>query len=193
MGIFGNLFGGKKDKNFIPTTDVMNDEAFWSIIHRSYEAAKGDYEEQQEQLEAELHKLTPQDIILFDNKFRQLCGIAYNWQLWGAIYIINGGCGDDSFNDFRDWIVAQGKDFYFRTIPDPATLVDVNREKLEVEWEGMGYIPTAVFEEITGEDMPAGFTENTEVTGTEWDEENDDLQKMFPKLWEKYSNNPLEL
>ncbi len=193
MGIFGKLFGNKKDKDFTPTADVMDDDRFWEIIHRSHKAANGDFEEQQEQLESELLKLTPQDILLFDNRFSQLRGAAYNWQLWAAAYIINGGCSDDSFNDFREWVIAQGKDFYFRTMQDPATLVDVSRERMEVECEGMGFIPATVFEEMTGEEMPNGLRENIEITGTEWDEDNDDLQKMFPKLWEKYSNDPLEL
>lgn len=187
MGILNKLFGGKKGNNVTPTTETMSDDQFWNIIHLSYKKGNGDFEAQQDALKNELLRLSPQDILLFDNKFRKLRGDAYNWDLWGAIYIIHGGCGDDSFIDFRDWVIAQGKEFYYKTIANPETLVQLNKEQIEVEWEGMGYIPRMVFEEVTGTNMPEGYIENQEITGEEWSEDNDDLKNRFPLLWEKYS------
>ena len=187
MGFLNNLFGGKKDQAFTAASDLMPEDQFWKIIHSSYKKAKGDFEVQQEVLDSELQQLSPQDVLLFDNKFRKLRGEAYTWELWGAAYIINGGCSDDYFIDFRDWVIAKGKEFYVRTLSDPETLADVDRAKIEVEWEGIGYVPMTVFKEMTGEEMPAGYAENVEVTGEEWDEDNDDLKNRFPLLWAKYS------
>lgn len=187
MGILDKLFGGKKGSDFKPTAETMSDDQFWNIIHLSYKNANGSFEMQKHALKDELRRLAPKDILLFDNKFRKLRGDAYNWDLWGAIYIIHGGCGDDSFMDFRDWVIAQGKDFYYKTIADPESLGQVSKEQIDVEWEGMGYIPTTVFEDITGTDMPNGFIENQKITGTEWSEDNEDLKIRFPLLWEKYS------
>lgn len=187
MGILNKLFGGKKGGDVLPTAETMGDDQFWNIIHLSYKKANGDFKAQQHALKNELRRLAPQDILLFDNTFRKLRGDAYNWDLWGAIYIIHGGCGDDSFLDFREWVLAQGREFYYKTIADPETLAQLSKEQIEVAWEGMGYIPTAVFEEITGTDMPNGYIENQEITGAEWDDDNDDLKKRFPLLWEKYS------
>ena len=198
MGILDNLFGGKKKNstpkppgtNFIISDALMNEDQFWRIIQASKDNADGDFEQQQEELADDLRRLTPEDIILFANRFRYFRGQANTWELWGAIYIIHGGCGDDSFNDFREWVIGQGKDFYYRTINDPETLVDVDTDKIEdVEWEGLGYIPPTVFEELTGQDMPSSFQENFEPTGKPWAEENDDLKQMFPKLYAKYSDN----
>lgn len=193
MGLLDRLFGGNKDKNegkrwdISPTAETMADEQFWNIIHTSYKRAGGGFEEQQEMLEEELRKVTPQDILLFDNKFRQLRGEAYDWDLWAAAYIIDGGCSDDSFSDFRDWVIAQGKDFYYKTITHPGTLAEVDRERMEGEWKGIGYVAATVFKEITGMEMPAGFKESLEIKGEEWEEEGDDLRNKFPVLWEKYS------
>src|SRR4051812_40306311 len=111
MGLFDKLFGGAKKKssnklpknvNFIPSDKLMDEDLFWQIIKTTKDNSQGDYEKQQEELANELKKLDPSDIILFDNRFRDLRGKANTWELWGAIYIIHGGCGDDSFNDFRE-------------------------------------------------------------------------------------------
>ena len=128
--------------------------------------------------------------ILFDNRFRYFRGQANIWELWGAIYIIHGGCRDDSFNDFREWVIGQGKDFYFRTVNNPETLAEVDTDKIEeVEWEGLGYVPATIFKEITGRGIPSGYQEKFETTGREWSEEGDDLRQMFPRLYAKYSDN----
>jgi hypothetical protein len=51
----------------------------------------------------------------------------------------------------------------------------------------MGYIPAEIFEELTGQEMPNGFKENQDIKGEEWKEDGDDLKRMFPKLYAKYS------
>lgn len=199
MGLFDKLFGGtKKDSNveppintnFTSSDKLMDEDQFWEIIQTTKNNSSGDFEEQQEELAKELRKLTPDDIILFGNRFRYFRGQANTWELWGAIYIIHGGCGDDSFNDFREWVIGQGKDFYYRTINNPDTLVDVDTDKIEdVEWEGLGYVPATVFEEITGQEMPYPYQEKSETTGNEWEEDSEDLKQMFPRLAAKYSDN----
>ena len=196
MELFDKLFGGtKKDSNpeppkntnFTSSDKLMAEDQFWKIIKTTKDKSGDDFEQQQEDLANELRKMTPDDIILFGNRFRNCRGQANTWELWGAIYIIHGGCGDDSFNDFREWVIGQGKDFYYKTIKDPESLVEVDTAKIEeIEWEGLGYVPSKVFKELTGEEMPYPFKENHDTTGYEWKEESDDLKKMFPKLYAKY-------
>jgi hypothetical protein len=50
-------------------------------------------------------------------------------------------------------------------------------------------VAATVFEERTGEDIPAEFPGNHTITGAEWQEEGDDLQRMFPRLWKKYDED----
>jgi len=198
MGIFNKLFGGKKyikikkpkSLTFISSEELMEDETFWSIIKITKDNSHDNFELQQKELANQLRKLTPDEIILFGNRFRSYRGLAYTWELWGAIYMIQGGCGDDSFNDFREWVIGQGKEFYNKTITDPETLVEVETAKMEdSDWEGLGYVPGTVFEEVTGQEMPYPFQENLDITGTEWEEGGDQLENLFPRLYEKYSHN----
>ncbi|MFT3822537.1 MAG: DUF4240 domain-containing protein [Chitinophagaceae bacterium] len=195
MGLFDKLFGRSPKAGsaqppvtgFTASADLMNEDQFWHIIHTTKNKAKDDYEQQQEELDKELRKLAPDDVILFDNRFRYFRGEANTWELWGAIYIINGGCSDDSFNDFREWVIGQGKDFYYRTVNDPESLAEIDSDKIEeTDLEGLGYVADTAFKELTGKEIPALYIEKTDTTGTEWEEEGDDLKKMFPKLSAKY-------
>lgn len=199
MGLFDTLFGKKKktpdagppeNTAFTSSSKLLDEDVFWKIIEITKNESNGNYEQQQEELQNELRKLNPDDIILFGNRFRFFRGQANTWELWGAVYIIHGGCGDDSFNDFREWVIGQGKDFYYRTIKNPESLVEVDTNHIEeVEWEGLGYVPSTVFKEMTGEEMPYPFQERHTTTGNEWTEETDDLKNMFPKLYVKYPDN----
>jgi hypothetical protein len=164
----------------------LDEDRFWQIIQTSLSRSGKDFDQQQEELAAELRSMTPDELILFGNRFRYFRGLANTWELWGAIYLIHGGCGDDSFNDFREWLIGQGRERYFRTIYDPGTLIELEAAAFDIGWEGLGYVPGSVFLELTGSEMPYPFREQLETTGNEWDEEGDDLERMFPELAAKY-------
>lgn len=191
MGIFDKLFGKKEQNNEPEKTaqnsdKLMNADEFWGIISTTKKNSSGKYEKQQAELKKELLKLTAIEILEFDNKFRTLRGEAYNWNFWAAAYIINGGCSDDCFSDFRGWLIGQGKTIFESAIQDIETLSELN-ETNDGDWEGLSYIPTEAYEKKTGNDMPNGIRENVEITGVEWNEEGDDLKNKFPKLWKKHA------
>jgi len=188
MGFLRNLFGGGKRSDFTPSTELMPEERFWELIVVSHKKADGEMAMQIEELEVLLQKVPLQEVITFHNRYRQLRGLAYTWPLWGAAYLMNGGCSDDGFCYWRDWLIAQGPEVYKQALADPEWLVNVEWDDEEMEAEQMAYVPAMVFEERTGsEDFPAISEENFAISGTQWREESDDLQRMFPKLWAKYS------
>ena len=164
---------------------LMESEKFWKIIETTKSKSLGDYEKQQSELEKELTKLTANGILEFDNKFRTLRGEVYNWNFWAAAYIINGGCSDDCFSDFRGWLIGQGQSIYENAIQNIETLTEL-KETNEGDWEGLSYIATDVYEKKTGNDMPQGIQENFEIAGEEWEEDENDLKKRFPKLYKKF-------
>lgn len=171
-----------------PTEDsqkLMYSEKFWEIIETSRVKSNGDYEKQQYQLENELLKLSANEIFEFDNKFRALRGQIYNWDFWAAAYIINGGCSDDCFSDFRGWLIGQGKHIYESAINDIETLANLN-ETNKGDWEGLSYIPNNAYNKKTGKDLPDGIRENFEITGEEWEEDENELKRKFPQLWNKF-------
>jgi hypothetical protein len=184
MGFLRRLFYRSGDA-YPASDELMDGDKFWQIMESSYNKAAGDFEGQQTALTDILRNMDPKEIILFDNRFRQLRGYAYTWKLLGAIYLIHQGCGDDSFIDFRDWLISRRKEFFYRTIEDPDTLANLNPAMIPVDMEGMSYIAPDVFDELTNQEIPAVYIENHEIKGRQWKDEVD-LKNLLPALWKKY-------
>ncbi|MFD1014863.1 DUF4240 domain-containing protein [Winogradskyella rapida] len=190
MGIFDKLFG-KKYPSFQTeglsqnSEQLMDSQMFWEMISISKANSSGDYEQQQLELKKELLKRNATDILEFDNKFRTLRGEIYDWNFWAAAYIINGGCSDDCFSDFRGWLIGQGKAVFESAIQNVENLAEL-KDTNDGDWEGLSYVPSEAYEQKIGKDLPAGIRENFEITGEEWSEDGDDLKNKFPKLWEKF-------
>lgn len=191
MGIFDKLFNKNEQK--IESSEIIQDskkvmepEKFWSIIEYTKANSLGDYENQQTLLKKELLKLSAIKILEFNNKFRTLRGSVYNWDFWAAAYIINGGCSDDCFSDFRGWLIGQGQTIFENAIIDIETLTILN-EKDDRDWEGLSYVPMESYKVKTGNEIPNGIQENFEISGNEWEEESDDLKNNYPKLWKKFN------
>ncbi len=111
----------------------MTREEFWDHIKAS---KRKDPEAHVERLTARLAKLPPDEILDFDHWWNMASAEAYRWNLWGAAYLLNGGCSDDGFEYFRDWLILQGKDVYQAAVENPDSLADVvDAEQDEYECE----------------------------------------------------------
>ena len=156
--------------------DTLGDR-FWQIIDAT---VSRDYDAQLDALAEALSELSREDLLAFDADFHRASRAAYRWDLWGAAYVINGGCSDDGFIDFRSWLIAQGKGIYDAALADPESLADHIQEAF-AEFEEIAYVPIEVFEKKYDEDWPGtGGSHATEPDGKDWQE--DELDRLFPKL-----------
>jgi hypothetical protein len=110
----------------------MTLDEFWEHIHKS---KRKDPDAHVERLTKRLAKLPPDEIIDFDHWWNVLHAEAYNWDLWGAAYLLNGGCSDDGFIDFRSWLILQGRDVFQAALTNPDTLADLDVEDDEASCE----------------------------------------------------------
>lgn len=167
----------------------MDKIQFWKLLDASRRASEGDVEAQIEILKEKLETLEPDEIVAFDRIFSGYHNRAYTWPLWGAAYIIGGGCSDDGFADFRGWLISRGEKVYEAAISDPETLAKIVKEEDgDCQIEGFEYVASQAWEEKTGND-PDDFPKHdidyaTEPSGTQWSEES--LETMFPKLSKKF-------
>jgi hypothetical protein len=169
----------------------MDKARFWKIIDASRKKAKGDLDAQVEALREQLQELSPEELVDLQGVFDEYHRRAYSWDLWGAAYIIGGGCSDDGFIDFRAWLISRGEKAYEAALKDPETLTKVVKEEDEdCQYEGFQYVAMQVWEEKTGKGMREFPYKKvkfpTEPTGESWSEEGDDLERRFPKLWKKF-------
>lgn len=174
----------KKTAPVYNSEELMDLTQFWQLIETSKMASEHNYDLQQLHLKKALRKLNPQAIIAFDNQFRKLRGECCHWDFWAAAYIINGGCSDDTFIDFRSWLIGQGQRYYEDAVKNIDSLVQL-METNDGDWEGLQYIAMEVFEAKTQDKLPLGYPENTEVLGEEWEEEK--LPQKYPILWNHFA------
>ena len=170
----------------------MDRTQFWKLVAASRRDSGGDLDEQVEALYRRLLKLSPAAIVRFQEIFDDFMRRAYRWDLWGAAYIIGGGCSDDGFLDFRAWLISRGQKVYENALRDPESLVRVVREEDEdCQYEGFQYAASRAWQEKTGKgvyDFPRKRLKRDpeKPAGKEWAEEGDDLRRWFPKLCKKF-------
>ncbi len=166
----------------------MNNEFYWNLIDKTFEASQGSLSKQVELLTDLLAQGSVDDITSYKAIMDNLMNDAYNAILWDAAIIINCGCSDDGFDYFRAWLIAHGKDVYEQALVDPEILVDL----VEIdEWaanELFLYVAEYACKRKTGQDLPAYLyrKEGPELRGTSGPEET--RKERFPKLAAKFGD-----
>ncbi|MEU4770036.1 DUF4240 domain-containing protein [Actinosynnema sp. NPDC023794] len=125
----------------------MKIDDWWAVVERA-RAAVGDRAGDRnhaddplpDALTDELAKLGPDGIVDWEITYVQVTDSAYRHPLWHAAYLVEGGCGDDGFMDFRDGLVLQGRDVFTRAVDDPDTLADVPVVRAMADEEGGGWL-----------------------------------------------------
>jgi len=165
----------------------MTVDKFWKIVDRVNAASEGDMDEKCSLLKGELEKLSVEEVASFQSHFDDAMDRAYTWPLWAAAYIMNGGCSDDSFMDFRATLISMGQKTFEKVLADPESLADIGPEDGdEFIYEGYQYAPAEVLEEIAPDQkFPRAKKRPAEPSGERWDE--DSVDEVLPRLAEKYS------
>jgi Protein of unknown function (DUF4240) len=110
----------------------MTDDQFWDHIRA---ARSDDPEEHAENLADRLAALPVADILAFGRRWVELQGRAFTREVWGAAYLINGGCDADDLPEFLDWLILQGEAVYSSAVTNPDSLADVVDGESECEVE----------------------------------------------------------
>jgi hypothetical protein len=168
----------------------MDTSHFWRLIEQAKTVSGGDCDEQIDALTSSLLELPAEEIEEFEIIFYRFHAQAYRNDVWAAAYIMNGGCSDDCFLDFRSWLIGQGEASYTAALRDPESLVSVvesihERTRAGVPFYGyecqhLAYVADVAYEQKTGQRMPARSGSMPELIGEDWDD--DDLPAMYPRL-----------
>jgi hypothetical protein len=167
---------------------AMNDTTFWQLIADTREETGGDTEQQSELLEERLSRLPGEQIAEFQRIRHRLDEQAYSWDLWGAAYVIEDGCSDDCFRDFRSYLISLGREPYEAALRDPDSLAPVMQDAETGDWENADSVAGDAYESAVGEDIPADDSDlSGEPSGEPWDDEDQDaLVQRYPRLAERF-------
>jgi hypothetical protein len=181
------------------TASAMPADQFWQIIERAA-GSDHDPDAHMEGLRTALRELSAENIISFEMAFRRYLNQAYTWDLWGAAYVIHGGCSDDGFEYFRRWLVSRGRGVYETALADPESLAQVKvRPGPDGVWEfeEIYYVAKQIFEEKGGEgdvrdhSEPEAGLGGPGPSGEPFEEDTEHLARRYPKLWERFGAEPL--
>jgi hypothetical protein len=166
----------------------MDIEFFWNLIEKTFETSKGSLSKQVELLTELLAQSSVDDIADYKTILDNLMDDAYDASLWDAAIIINCGCSDDGFADFRAWLIAHGKEVYEKALVDPEILVDLVAIDEWAADELFLYVAEYAYERKTGQELPAHLyrKERPGLRGAFWSEET--RKKRFPKLAAKFGD-----
>ncbi len=163
----------------------MNRDDFWRLIE---EAGSGSHPgEQAQTIQSKLANRSPEEIIDFERHMTDLLSSSYTWNLWGAAYLICGGCSDDGFDYFRGWLIVQGKVVFEKALAEPDSLAESPNLEENVQCGAILYVASRAHEIVTGTEMPITPI-NLPDLGNGLDFEDDvEMGKRYPKLFAKFS------
>ncbi|MEV7360606.1 DUF4240 domain-containing protein [Kitasatospora sp. NPDC091276] len=138
----------------------MDIDGFWNVIGVARSESSGPHGKSfAEALVDQLAGLSQEEILAYQERFDEVHGAVYRWDVWAAAYLIGGGCSDDSFMDFRAGLIALGRDWYERAAARPDALAG-NPAVIEAAAGGDDYVISAedvnyaagyAFERLTGD------------------------------------------
>ena len=163
----------------------MNEAKFWELVESAKAECRPELSNQPEILQKKLEALPTKEIADFGRIFDELHAKAYRWDLWAAAYIIEGGCSDDGFTDFRAGLIGLGRQAYYDAIRDPGTLVQQPTRGVDFSQEEMNYVARQAYEAVAGNQMPDSDVRHPEEPiGQPWAE--DTVAKKYPGLAAKF-------
>jgi len=160
----------------------MTEDQFWNLVQEAHDAAEGDMDTKCAAIESLVGALSPADATAFGAHFERCMAEAYSWSLWGAAFVIRGGCSDDSFSDFRASLISRGRAEFEAAMEDPESLAAVELDEDDWVYEGYAYAVWDGVEHAGGERAASLLPDDP--SGDPWPEE--DVYEMYPALAAKY-------
>lgn len=170
-------------------------DEFWTIVDESRAAAapakRGSAVKRHVRaLTRALERLPATTVLEFEKQRRAQSARANRWDLWAAGYVAFGGMSDDSFLDFRSWLISQGREAFERVLADPDSLVELTFDSdgedlgYAEEW---GYVPLDVLDEHEEVDDDELEPSGAEPQGEPFPEDDGAwFAERFPRLWARY-------
>ena len=185
----------------------MDRETFWEIVDAARDRAGSGADDRGAEgdplpgvlTDLLVERLSPDEILAFADVAGAVARDAYAWPVWGAAYLVEGGCSDDGFMDFRDGLVLAGRASFERAVADPDSLADHPVVAAMADggspWLGFESLDSLVgdaWSRATGEDDDAyhAARERTssghayrEPAGEQWDFDDDEENaRRLPRL-----------
>ena len=168
----------------------MRTDDFWAVIDRATAERPASPGDVAKRAAAELAACDPAEIVAWDRHLGKVMAASGKEDLWAAAYLINGGCSEDGFDNFRGWLIAHGRDAVARAVREPDSLAEMSVIKIAAdsgavfEAEEVLTIAAEAYEQATGDELPPSDAQPTRPDPAElWDFDNEDeMRRRLPRL-----------
>lgn len=120
----------------------MDEDGFWAVIDECRADSGGDLTALVNSLEQRLSMLPADETADFFDRWQAVGERARRGLVWDAACLLLGWVVDDSFADFRAWLITRGRAAFEAVVDDPDNLADLAAELRTTRW--------AVAEELDG-------------------------------------------
>lgn len=162
----------------------MTEDQFWAIVDRARNGEAGFEPVILDRLSDLVVRLSDDDLAAFAAHLDAARDRAYDWDLWAAGYLIQGGMSDDGFEDFRSWLISHGRTVFEAALADPDSLVQLDW-RADLEDMGLAEAYAYVAQEELGRRGLATVPElgPNDPTGAPFPEDDDEwFDQRFPRL-----------
>ena len=173
----------------------MNEQIFWQLIDKARAANNSNFETQCVTLTELLVPYATEDIIAFEHLLREKIEEASSWPIMAATFVVCSFISDDTYEDFRAWLVAQGKDNFYKILKDPNEICKVltPKEAQDLDGEYMLFVGANAWLEKLNKDNEDEFYElidhpEEKVVDQQWPETKEAYRKLFPALYDMFWN-----
>ncbi|WP_305788818.1 DUF4240 domain-containing protein [Symbioplanes lichenis] len=168
----------------------MRTDEFWAVIDRATADRPGSPGEVAKRAVAELAARDPDEIVAWGRHLDKVLTASGKEDLWAAAYLINGGCSEEGFDNFRGWLIANGREVLAGAVRDPDSLAGLASVKAAAttgavfEAEEVLTIAPEAYQQATGEEFPASDTPpGRPDPAMLWDfDDEDEMGRRLPRL-----------
>jgi hypothetical protein len=168
----------------------MKTDDFWAVIARATADLPGSPAEVAKRAAADLATRDPEEIVAWARHLDRVMVASGTEDLWAAAYLINGGCSEEGFDNFRGWLIAHGREAVARSVKSPDVLADMPAVRAAADTGAVFEagevlsIAAEAYAQATGSEMPVGETPVTRPEAAElWDfDDEEEMQRRLPRL-----------
>jgi hypothetical protein len=167
---------------------TLTEQEFWKLIENAKADNNGDAARQMEILADYFAQRSIADIYELYKIISKFHNIADRTSLWAACFIINVGCSNDGFMDFRSWLILQGEKVFHDALHDPESLVDTECAPGRAS-AGTEFLASRAYENKTGQERV--FFCGASAPPDDWEDvvwNKDTVHELYPKLSAKFAS-----
>ncbi|WP_433828861.1 DUF4240 domain-containing protein [Actinoplanes sp. CA-015351] len=177
----------------------MRTDDFWAVVDRATAERPASPADVAERAVADLATHDPEEIVAWGRHLDKVLVASGKEDLWAAAYLINGGCTEEGFDNFRGWLVAHGRKAVAASVQSPDVLAGMPAVRAAAESgavfeaEEVLTIAARAYEQATGKPLAADEERpriRPEVNDL-WDFDNEDeMRRRLPRLSELFLEPP---